>query len=258
MQGFFVKVLYPSGQQIGMPNSARVHHNATDMWLKNSDQNRLTIKFSNGTNYDEAYIMFMDNASAGVDRTDAEKLFSMSTSLPQVYTIVDNSQKTALDAMPYITNGTTIPVGIVAPAEGDYSLTVSNLESFSSLAGLSLEDLKLNYTQNLLQNPVYNFSATGNEDAGRFLLHFAGAIGVGEKTGSVINIYSNEQTVYITCANGFKNAKVTISNLLGQDILTRNLSDQPVNQVKLNVVQGYYIVKVQSDSSVKTAKVYIN
>ena len=123
---------------------------------------------------------------------------------------------------------------------------------------MTIADLKLNINQDLLQNPVYNFTATGNEDAGRFLLHFAGAIGIDSKDNSPINIFSNEKTVSITCAAGFKNATVTISNLLGQQILTQKLSDQKLNQVEVNALKGYYIVKVQDASSVKTAKVYIN
>ena len=258
MQGFFVCVETSGGKTLGLPNLARVHDNSTNWWLKETPANKLSIKLGNGTTYDEAFVMFLDNSNVGKDRNDAGKMFSMSTSIPQVYTIVDNNQKTALNAMPYTANGTTIPVGIVAPAEGNYSITVSGIESFGSLTGLSLEDLKLNYTQNLLQNPVYNFTAAGKEDAGRFLLHFAGSIGIGEKSNSTINIYSNEKTVFISCAAGFRNAQVTISNLLGQEILTQKLNDQTSNQVKVNALKGYYIVKVQDESSVKTAKVYIN
>ena len=258
MQGFFVKVGPNGGKTLGLPNSSRVHDVLANHWLKESPANRLSIMLGNGTNYDEAIVMFENNGSVGKDQNDAEKLFSMATEVPQVYSIIDNDQKTALNSLPYITDGTTIPVGIVAPVQGNYSITVNGIESFSPLTGLSLEDLKLNFTQNLRQNPVYNFTAAGNEDAGRFLLHFAGPIGFGEKDNSAINIYSSEKTVFITCAAGFRNAQVTISNLLGQEILTRKLNYQTSNQVTVNALKGYYVVKVQNESSVKTVKVYIN
>jgi hypothetical protein len=258
MQGFFLYVSPTGSASLGLPNSARVHDVLADHWLKDAQANKLTIQLSNGTNYDEAFVMFENNSTTSKDQNDAEKLFSMATAVPQVYTLVDNDQKISLNSMPYVTNGTTIPVGIVAPAEGNYSITVKGIENFSSLNGLSLEDLKLNYTQNLMVNPVYNFSATANEDAGRFLLHFAGPIGMNDLTNSTINIYSNEKTVFVTCAAGFRNATVTVSNLLGQEILTQKLGDQSINQVKVNALKGYYIVKVQDESSVKTAKVYIN
>jgi hypothetical protein len=258
MQGFFIKVDPFGTKNLTIPNSARVHDNLFDHWLKSDQTNRLTLELSNGTNWDEAYIQFESNGNIGRDRMDAEKLFSMNTGVPQVYTIVANSLKTALNDISYVDNGTTIQVGVVASSEGQYTITVKGIESFSSLAGLSLEDLQLNYTQNLLSNPTYTFTAAAGEDAGRFLLHFAGSIGVNDKTTSTINIYSSEKTVYILCDNGFKNATVTISNLLGQEILSQKLSDQPRNEVKINALQGYYLVKVLSDTSVKTTKVYIN
>jgi len=257
-QGFFVKIL-PSGTlHLNIPNSARIHDNGTDTWIKESVANRLKLTIANGTSYsDFAYVMFEDNCNIGQDRKDAEKMFSMSTAVPQIYTIINNDLKACSNSLPYINNGTIVPVGFVAPIDGNYCITV-DMSSFASLTGLSIEDLQLNVNQDLKQNPVYTFHATGNEDAGRFLLHFAGAIGIDEKGNSAINIYSNEKTVFISCAAGFQNATVTISNLLGQEIVNQNLNNQKTNQVKVNALKGYYIVKVQDASSVKTAKVYIN
>ena len=255
MQGFFIKVDLNGSKQIGLPNSSRVHDVLADMWLKDASFNKLSIKLSNGTNYDETFVIFENNGSIGLDRNDAEKLFSMYPGIPQVYTIINNDMKASMNSMPFITSGATIPVGFIAPAQGNYSITAGNVSSFTSLTGLVLEDLKLNVSQNLMLNPVYNFTAAGNEDAGRFLLHFAGAIGIDEKGSNQISIYSNEKTVFIT---GAANAQVTISNLLGQEFVARKLSNQTINQVKVNALKGYYIVKVQNESSVKTSKVFIN
>jgi hypothetical protein len=259
MQGFFVEFDPLKSESITMPNSSRVHDNTVDLWLKDSPVNTLTVTLNNTSAYsDMAMVMFEENSSVDRDRKDAEKLFSMNDQVPQIYTFVANGTKACLNSLPLVTDGITIPVGILAPVEGQYTITVKGIESFGSLAGLSLEDLQMNYTQNLLNSPTYTFTAAANEDAGRFLLHFAGSIGVNDKNNSTISIYSSEKTVYITCANGFKNATVTISNLLGQEIVSRKLSDQPMNQVQVNALQGYYLVKVQDENSVKTAKVYIN
>jgi hypothetical protein len=261
-QGFFIKVKPTSlggSLHLKFPNLGRIHDNATDTWIKSEVTNKLTVKIENGTQYsDFANIMFENNVAVGHDYMDAEKMFSMNTSVPQIYTIIDNNFKSCSNSLPYFTDGMTVPVGFIAPAEGSYTISVNGVSNFSSLTGLVLEDLTLNVSQNLLTNPTYTFTSTGKEDAGRFLLHFAGTIGIDSKDNSPINIFSNEKTVSITCAAGFKNATVTISNLLGQQILTRKLSDQKLNQVEVNALKGYYIVKVQDASSVKTAKVYIN
>jgi hypothetical protein len=254
MQGFFIRGNAAGGKYITIPNDARVHNVLNDYWLKDTPvNNTLNVTLANGTYSDKAIVMFENGSTVGKDWVDAEKMVSMNTEVPQVFTIVNNDMKTALNSMPFVNDGATIPVGVIAPAEGQFTMTV-DLANFNQTTAVSLEDLKLNYTQNLRQNSVYTFSAVKGEDDSRFLLHFAGAIGIDNHSNSGISIYSNEKTVFITCAAG---SQVTISNLLGQEILTQKL-DQTQNQVKVNAIKGYYIVKVQSESTVKTAKVYIN
>jgi hypothetical protein len=259
MQAFFVDFDPTKAETITIPNSARVHDNTTDLWLKDSPANQLTLTLNNSSsNNDMAVVMFEENSSTGRDRSDAEKLFSLNDKVPQIYTLTGDDLKSCLNSLPFVTDGITIPVGILAPADGEYFITVKGIESFSSLKGLSLEDLNENFTQNLLDNPTYRFSASKNEDASRFLLHFTGSVGIDGKDKNTVNIYSAGRTVYITCANGLKNAKVTVSNLLGQDILSQKLSDKTRNEITVNAIHGYYFVKVQDETSVKTAKVYIN
>ncbi len=252
MQGFFVNA---SGNSIGMPNTARTHE--TDTWLKENPANKIALTMSNGTNYDETYILFESNGKIGSDWYDASKMLTMDKQVPQIYTMVSGDQKTLINTMPIITNPITIPVGIVAPSNGNYSIKVSGIENFSSLTGLVFEDLKMNIKQNVLQNPIYQFTATGNEDAGRFLLHFNGDL-TNPNGENPIKIYSSEKTINIFCASGLQNGRIILTNMLGQQILSQNLIDQPLNQITVNAVKGYYIVKVQSDNSVKTAKIFNN
>jgi hypothetical protein len=257
MQGFFIKANPGGSKFIGLPNSARVHDD--NHWLKNvaSSQNKLTLTLSNGTHYDEAIVMFEEGSSAGQDPNDAEKLFTLSTDIPQVYAIIDNDAKAALNSLSPVSDNTTVPLGFVAPSDGNYSLTVSGIETFGSIAALTLEDKNNGLTQNLLVNPVYSFSATGNEDAGRFLLHFSGSVG-GNTDDNNITIFSSGKTVNISCPAGFHNAVMTVSNLLGQNILTRDVNEKTSDQVTLGAVKGFYIVKVRNDSSVRSVKVYID
>jgi hypothetical protein len=256
-QGFFVQVLTDGGRYIGLPLTARIHHNSTDHWLKDTPANKLKVTFGNGTNFDETYLLFESGSAAGRDRQDAEKMFSLDKTVPQVYSVVDNSVKTAFNSMPYTESPVTVPLGILAPADGNYNITLSGMENFTSLAGLVLEDLLTNTSQDMIANPVYSFSAGGNEDAGRFLLHLSGTIGINDNHGNLVNVYSSGNTIFIASDKGLHNAQVTVSNLLGQQILTRSLKDQPLNQVAVNAREGYYIVKVQDNSSVKTTKVFI-
>ena len=256
MQGFFVCPVPAVVASIGIPNSSRTHDNGIDYWLKSTQENKLSIIFSNGTHYDKAFLLFENNGSLGIDVNDAVKLFTMASDIPQVYTTIDNDMKSCFNSLPYFTDGITIPVGIIVQETGVYSLNFSGIESFISLSGLLLEDLLLNCTQDLLQNPVYVFSAEGFEDHNRFLLPFEGPVGIGEKRNS-INISSYDKNLVITCPSGFHNAQVTVSNLLGQQIFSKKLNNQFLNNFELDVMSGYYIVRVRDDELVKTVKVYI-
>jgi hypothetical protein len=256
MQGFFVLVDPAGGLELTLPNEARVHHNTTDTWLKDDAANRLTLTLSNGTNWDDAIIMFENNSTAGQDRSDAEKLFSMSTSIPQVYSIIDNNMKAGLNSLPPASN-ITVPVGFVAPADGNYSLKATGTETFGLLTGLVLEDLNTGISQDLIQNPVYSFSSLEKEDAGRFLLHFSGTIGVNNKEMNPVIIYSHGNTVCIKSGGALKNSTVTVCDLLGREVLTKPLGDQAVTNFRVDAPGGYYIVRVQGESVVKTEKILI-
>ena len=259
MQGFFVSAI-PDGS-IGIPNSSRVHDVLTDNWVKETPvyDNKLSVTLSNGPNHDEAFILFESNSNASIDVNDAAKLFTMSPVVPQVYSILDVVHKAALNSMPYTTTGVTIPLGFSAPADGNYTISFAGIGSFYHLTALTLEDLELSHTTDLMQNPEYTFSSVTTENDTRFLLHFTGTINdVPEKNTNPINIYSSQKTIFINSPTSLHNAQVKVYNLLGQQICTRPLSDQKLNKITVNAVDGYYVVKVLSDNMVKTAKVHIN
>jgi hypothetical protein len=260
MQGFFVLASPIGDKFIGVLNTTRVHDG--DYWLKKntgSPANKLTVKFGNETNSDETYILFSSNGTTGKDWYDALKLMSLETNIPQIYTLVDNDQKTHFNSMPYTSGPVTIPIGILAPADGNYNLQFSGMDSFSSLTDLTLEDLKTNTSQNMVINPIYRFQASKNEDAGRFLLHFRSPVGISDQKGTEsVKIFSVQKTIYIAGNIDSQNARVHVYNLLGQEILSQKLNNQSMNQVTLNTPDGYYLVKVQTNEYIKTVKVFIN
>jgi hypothetical protein len=261
-QGFFVKVKPTGNKFIIIPDSSKTPNNIWMSWMKNSDpaqDNKLSITFSNGTFYDQAYVMFEPNSETGEDWNDAEKLFSMDARVPQVYTIVNNDLKTAMNSLPYTDNSTIIPIGIVPQSNGNFSIKVTGDESFNQLTELFLEDRLKNTTQNLLLDSVYTFSAEANEDAGRFLLHLSGTIGIeNSNKENSINIFSTGKSVIISGNLPFSRSAVTICNLLGQVITTEKFEGLKKYRIDLNVPPGYYFVKIQGETTVTTAKIYIN
>jgi len=260
MQGFMVSANPTGNAGIGLPNTARLHDTTTASWLKNVETNKLKITLANGSLFDETFVKFENTGNAGLDNNDAVKLFSLNPAVPQVFSIVDNVHKVSFNSYQYFSGGTTIPVGIRVPVSGPYTLTIDGVEHFTAVTGISLEDKLLNNSQDLLQNPVYSFSAAGNEDDTRFLLHIEGTIGINENANSSFTVYSKEKTIYINSTCGFRNAMVTVSTILGQEISNCTFNDPLLKQasLKVDVVSGYYLVKIMSDRMVRIAKVYIN
>ncbi|MCX6278582.1 MAG: T9SS type A sorting domain-containing protein [Bacteroidetes bacterium] len=254
-QGFFVKA---ASTPLDIPNTARVHDNN---WLKSSESNpvnQLKLKLGNAVNYDEALIIFEANGSLNKGWYDASKLFSMNVEVPQVYTMKDNG-RICINSLPATNDPITVPVGMLIPSDGNYTLDLSGIESFSSRPGIILEDLKTNTTQNMVQTPVYSFSASKTDDPKRFLLHFALAIGINDKTTSQpFHVIASDNSLFIVDNTGNNKGEVSIYNMMGQLILRKPLSENPLTRLNFDGVTGYYIVKVITQNNLFTCKVFFN
>jgi hypothetical protein len=254
-QGFFVTA---SSTPLVLLNSARTHNNN---WMKGSETlpvNQLKLTMGNITNWDEAFVQFEGNGVVGKDFYDADKMLSMNSAIPQVYTIIEDNRKIAINSMPFNNEAFSIPVGTVVPSDGEYTLVLSGIESFTSTPSILLEDKKIAKTQNISENPVYTFTASKSDDASRFVLHFGSAFGINE-TGleQPITIYATDNTVNIanTSATSVK-GEVYVYNTLGQVIAHQNLSG---DLTKINIAAtGYYLVKVVTKSTIFTGKVFVN
>jgi hypothetical protein len=189
---------------------------------------------------------------------DAGKLLSMNSEVPQVYTLKDNNQKICINSLPYFHELFTVPVGMLTPADGNYTLQFSGMESFPTLPGMLLEDLKTNTTQNMVQNPVYSFTAATSDNVNRFLLHFSGSIGINEKPGNnPFNVFASGNSVFVTGTNN-NTGKVYVYNLMGQLVATSILNGNTPCKLNVNVPVGYYLVKVISSEQAYSTKIFIN
>jgi hypothetical protein len=255
MQGFFVRA---AGTPLVIPNAARKHN---DNWLKNdatSPVDQLKLTLGNGVAFDETFIVFEAEGSLEKGFYDAGKLLSMNSEVPQVYTLKDNHQKICINSLPYFHEAFAVPVGLLIPADGNYTLQISGMESFPTLPGMLLEDLKTNTTQNMVQNPVYSFTAATSDNANRFLLHFSGSIGINEKPGNnPFNVFTSGNSVFVTGTNN-NTGKVYVYNLMGQLVATSILNGNTPCKLNVNVPVGYYLVKVISSEQAYSTKIFIN
>ncbi len=252
-QGFMVQAT--SSGTISMNDAVRVH--ADQAFLKSADAipNILRLKVSGNANTysDEILVEFGHQTSEG----GAEKMNSFYEIAPSLFTVkTDGNYSIDFRGQP---EAVTIPLSFKAGVDGNYTISANQLESFASTNAITLEDLKLSKKHDLMQNPVYNFVSSKNDDAARFLLHFGGAFGIGENAKEMpFQVYAFGNTVYIanTSAIALK-GDVYVYNTLGQTLMHQKLNGDNQMQINLNASTGYYLVKIITDGAAFTTKVFI-
>ena len=130
---------------------------------------------SNAINSDETILYANAGAKNEFDGYDSPKMFSNSTDLAEIFTVVgsENVSINGLNTIPY---NTEIPLGFSTLTSGSYSFKVSQISNFDPGTQLILKDyLNLNnpVVTNLTDGSSYSFNAdAGSTNTSRFSLTF--------------------------------------------------------------------------------------
>lgn len=268
-QGFFVHCndatatpSTPGSGTVSFTNSARTY--STEPFLKNNAviPNLLKIQaqgFANG--YNDALTVYFDPSRSNQYEAGYDALkYSGNADAPQIYTKI-NDKAVSVNALVFDQTNITVPMGFYIDTPANYTLIADNLGSFEDAISIRLEDLKLNVTQDLRINPVYNFTYAVADNPDRFVLHFDDpTLGGQEKAkDNAVKIYSHENIIYIDALNGNTlNGTVYVIDLLGKELLHQALPEQQHAKISTRLTEGYYLVKVVTDKGVYTGKVYLN
>lgn len=249
-QGFFVNST--GAGTLGVTNDVRTH--STQAFWKSEETmlNRLSMTVSNGEITDETVVYFNEEATTELDyKFDAQKF--MAPGSPQAYTMMA-SEKMAINAVNNTAETPTVVLGINAPEAGQYTITASNLESFDAGTPVLLEDILTGQKIDLREMNTYSFYA--NEGSfERFVIHFALYQGLGDNDNSEVNgIYAVNRNVYVD----FKgvNGEIAIYNILGEEI-SRTTANSGMNMIPVSQGNAVYIVKVISNNTTVTKKVFV-
>jgi hypothetical protein len=249
MQGFFVTAAVAGN--LTMNDNARVH--SSQSWLKSGSNEGLRLKVTAPENKgsDEILIDLGHSSSLG----GAAKWYSFVPTAPSL-SIPKSGTEYSISFMETITNETVIPVSFKAGIDGQYTIN-ANLQELPN-AQVYLLDNKLVKTQNLSENPVYTFTASKNDDASRFVLHFGNVFGVNETANpQQVNIYASNNSVYVAVTKtGLAKGEVYVYNTLGQVMAHQYLSGD-LTKINLVASSGYYLVKVITAESTYTGKVFV-
>ncbi len=157
----------------------------------------LTLKV-NGNNYqDNAYIIFNNNATLCYDsQYDVKKLFGLYAA-PQFYSIVCDSVLLSINSLPFPIGNYSIQLGLNIGKDTVYTITASGVADFTNNPVILLEDTKLLTFINLLQQPVYIFSALTSDSVKRFKVHFTSSTDIADVKKAEISIYADKGKIFI-------------------------------------------------------------
>ncbi|MCD4732287.1 MAG: T9SS type A sorting domain-containing protein [Bacteroidales bacterium] len=244
-QGFFVSATAAGTFSLG---DAERTHSGADNFYKNDNPQMLVLEASNDNFSDKIWIHFNENAGVEHDGIyDAYNRISLSNpELPQIFSITQSGTMLSINGMP---ETSMVPVGFTAVESGVF--TISAVET-GEFANVVLEDLLTQTQTDLLSNP-YTFNYTTGDQENRFIVHFT-PLAVPEIFEEMVNIFSFNTSVYVTAPVNTK-GNIFIYNMMGQEVASKRINDMQ-NIITLEK-SSYYVVKVLSDESVVTKKVFI-
>jgi hypothetical protein len=247
--GFMVSVNNAAGGSLTIPLAKRTTTAAN--WYKNSDYPviKLFAKNLDNPSYQESQIRFNPASTTVYDNEyDCDFLAGYA---PQFYSVMGDD-KLMVNSLPSVSDGTNIPFAFSKNEGSDFSIEVSGLESLPTSAIVYLRDIKLNFEQNVSQNPTYAFTSTEGDDPLRFQIHF-GTVGINEQIEtSDITAYYNEGKLFLIAST--EALEVSIFNVQGQLLYKESVMGHSPQCIPINLPSGIYLAQLKNKEELKIVK----
>jgi len=264
-QGFFVNcVNYVSGvSEIQINNEARLFR--PDRLIgKSVMANTLKLTLNDGSNnfMDETTIAFRDDASTSdFDRLlDNYKFFNDIKNVSQLYSKTTNNIDVSVKCLKTESGNVMYPIYMKVENTGTYSITASDISTFSPNSSIVLKDNKTSATIDLKVNPVYTFTATEGDNDARFNLYFSNVLyGINNLNDNTFKVYSYDNSIFIQ-NNDPKSTigTVLVYDMIGKQMIEQSLNNDGTTRIYTNLNKGFYIVSIKTDKGSYNQKVYIN
>jgi len=262
LQGFFVKTDAAS-QSIGF-SPAKVHSGQSYYKGKGSVTPQIRLEIWQGNRNDETVIRFKDESTSLFDgKFDASKWVSQ-TGIAQIYTHL-TPEDYCINTIPFPEIKTDIPVYIVIPADGTYSIkrtTITGLDNYT----VYLKDIQQNYTVNLNEVTDYTFNAIQGTIENRFILTVSNvSTDIPDNTfnNKPFNIFSTDNIINIqTMNNGWDGriGSVKVFDLAGKTVTEQKNIEfwkNSINQIPTFNLMGVYLVEIQAGVKRYVGKVIV-
>lgn len=237
-------------------NSMRSHQ--TNGGLKDATDFPAFVRLNleNDAAIDQTVLYFDNNAAAGYDNFDSDKMLVPNTA--QVYTFVGN-KKLAINGMKSVKANKQVPLTVEFPTAKAYAFNATEVAMTDGI--VLLEDRLKKVFQDLTMNPVYEFEAAAGTDADRFVVHFqanGGVAGIETAEDNGIAIVSNATgLVTITLSEELPAmGTIQIIDANGKVIATQAINEQATT-MNINAATGIYHVLVDTSSKIARKKIVI-
>lgn len=243
---------------LSMTNGIRVHNN--QVFHKNTDgtiPDLLRIKATVNDKSDETVVGFSIDATKEFDPAfDAYKLFG-GTDAPQLGSILADSTKLSINALPFSTTDVIVPLYFSYFNASEVTFTATGQENFTMMPPIFLEDLLLNQTINLQEQPEYTFTYQPGQ-ANRFQLRFMDITGTrGITENNSVIFYSNSKINAEVPSMLGKQVQINIFDIAGRLMKSTTAVMNGVVTIDAPVATGVYIVRVISGNKIFTGKVVV-
>jgi hypothetical protein len=240
-QGFFVQAA--SSGNVNMTDDVRCH--STQAWLKASGNSLRIIATSSLNEYsDEVMMEFGHQVTSG-----AEKWFSLYPDAPSLYLPIGENIY-SLRFLGEILENPVIPLSFQPGQNGNFTITANGTEFFTNVI---LQDLKTGTSQEMKTNPVYDFTSATSDGVNRFLIRFS-PVGI-EFPGKENNgIYVYDNTLYISNPG---ESFLEIYDMIGKKMVSEKTHNEPLYQLKLQLVTGFYLVRGTNGHKEFAEKVFV-
>ena len=256
MQAFWVRVA--AGNTTGrltFNNTMRSHGSGTERMKapKATEQQLLRLQVSNGTNSDEAIVVFNANASNNLDAYDSYKMSNNNSAVPEIYTLTAN-EELVINGFNTSSLQTEIPLGFRTGMLSTFSIKATEATNFNSDVRIILKDNVLNKQADLTDGSQYAFSSDVANTTDRFSIVFksAGVTTDVENTNSNLTnlvFVNNNGQIVVQNTTGLLRS-INIYNLIGQLVEKNTVLNSSATTTKMNT--GVYFVHLQNENNIHT------
>ncbi len=272
-QGFFIEAI--GDGNIVFKNSQRVFktessgesvHYKTDKPNKNiSNKTNITnsfvrIGYENPDGYHRQIVLgFLPDSPADLNYNIGYDAIMTDPRSDDFFYIIDNdlSKKYVIQGVGAYDNSYVFPVGLTISKKGINSIMLDEVENFSDQ--VLIKDKVLNITYNLSEaNCVPNLSVGDYLDRFEIIFQSQETLDIVENSLKKIKVfYNGSKQIIIQNKKQLKLNKISIYNLLGQNVLQVNngftTGDNMV--IPFNYKQGIYLVLIETNSGKETFKI---